>query len=129
MEYYNFLSKEQNISKDEVKTFLLLICPFAPHFSEELWHALNFQDSIHKASWPSFKEEYLAEKIFAIAVQINGKTRDVLRVDSAHINDQQKIEETARKSQRVQKYLNKRKIKDIVYIKGKVINFVLDNGL
>ena len=110
MEYYNFLSNQQTVSKDEIKSLILLLCPFSPHVSEELWNLLGFKKSIHKSSWPVFKEEYLVEKSTTIIIQINGKVRDTLKADLADINDKQKIEETAKESQKVKKYLNNKTI-------------------
>ncbi len=128
MEYYNFLSKEQNVSKDEIKTFLLLICPFAPHFSEELWSRLGFKNSIHNEKWPSFAQEHLIEQTANIVLQIDGRTRDVFLMDPAHINNKQLVEETARKSQKAEKYINNKQIQKVVYVPGKIINFVLKDG-
>lgn len=128
MEYYNFLVKQQTVSKEQIKTLILLLCPFSPHVSEELWNLLGFKMSIHKSSWPAFNEEYLVEKNTTIVIQINGKIRDTLTVVLSDINDKQKIEETARDSQKAKKYLSNRQIKKVVYVPGKVINFVLGNG-
>ncbi len=125
MEYYNFLAKEQSISKEQISTFIKLISPFAPHVSEELWHIIENQNSVHKASWPGYEEKYLKEKNSNIIVQINGRVRDVLTVDLGDVNDKQKITETASRSPKAQKYLDNRPIQKIIYVPGKIINFVL----
>lgn len=127
MEFYNFLSKQQSVSKEEVKTFILLISPFSPHVCEELWSLLGEKGSVHKASWPEFKTEHLKEKTTNVIVQVNGKTRDVLAVHSGEISDKQKIEDTAKASHKVQKHLNNRPIRNVVYVPGKILNFVLED--
>ncbi len=126
MEYYNFLAKQQTISKDQIKTLILLISPFAPHVSEELWHLLREGNSVHKAPWPEFEKQYLVEQIATVIVQVNGKTRDVIGADSADIDDKQKITYTASKSPNAQKYLSNRQILKVIYVPGKIINFVLE---
>jgi len=128
MEYYNFLSKQQTVSKDEIKTLILLISPFAPHISEEMWSITGFKNSVHRAPWPSFSQEHLVEKSTNIIVQINGRTRDVLSFNTADINNKRLIENTARISKKAEKYISNRPIRKVVYVPGKVINFVIDNG-
>ena len=128
MEYYNFLSKQQTVSKDEIKTLVLLISPFAPHISEEMWSITGFKNSVHRAPWPSFSQEHLVEKSTNIIVQINGRTRDVLSFNTADINNKRLIENTARISKKAEKYISNRPIRKVVYVPGKVINFVIDNG-
>ena len=100
MEYYNFLVKEQTISKEEIKTLILLISPLAPHVSEELWEIIGEENSVHKANWPKFEEEYLVEQTSNIILQINGKVRDVFEVNFSDINDKQLVEDTARQSKK-----------------------------
>jgi len=125
MEYYNFLSKEHTISKEQIKTLILLILPFAPHICEELWELLGDKNSVHLIEWPSFSEELLIEKNATIVIQINGKIRDVFQVDTTDIDDKQMIETTAKESQKVKKCLDNKQIDKVIYIKGKVINFVI----
>ncbi len=125
MEYYNFLSKQESISKEEIKTLLLLIAPFAPHFTEELWIRIKEKSSIHASQWPSYNPKFLTESEVTIIVQINGKIRDTLRASLEKSENQQLIEKLAKKSRKIKKYLNDRKIKKVVYVKDRVINFVV----
>ncbi len=134
MEWYNFLSKREVLDNEEVEVFLKLLAPFAPHVTEELWqlykvNAQNSRDvafaSIHKDQWPTYQESLIVTDTIAIAVQINGKTRDVLRVDSGLINQRQQIEQRARECGKVQPYLFGKTIKQTVYVSGKIVNFVI----
>ena len=125
MEYYNFLSKQKAISKEEIKTLLLLIAPFAPHMTEELWQNFSKNKSIHKEPWPKFDTAAIVEEEKTIVVQINGKIRDTLKASREESGNQQLIEKIAKESQKINKYLNNKMIKKVVYVKGRVINFVV----
>ena len=84
MEYNNKLSelakKEGGIDKETLKTFVILLAPFAPHLGEELWRELGGTDSVFHATWPECDEEAMKDDEIEIAVQINGKTRGVIMV-------------------------------------------------
>jgi len=134
MEWYNFLIKRGGISKEEAEAFLKLLAPFAPHMTEELWESFRSQkskvksqkfESIHLAPWPSFDEKYLEENEVSIAVSVNGKTRDVLRVEKSKVKSQKAVEQLARGSDKVKKYLEGKKILKTIYVEGKIINFVI----
>ena len=82
--------------------------------------------SIHMEKWPEFDAKFLVEEEVSVAVQVNGKLRDTIRVQSLEFRVQNKIEEQARKSEKVQKYLEGKKIIKVIYIQGKIINFVIN---
>ncbi len=121
MEWYNFLSKQTSISKDEVITFLKLLAPFAPHMTEELYSSFS-KDSIHLSSWPVFEAEMLKEEQATIVVQVNGKFRDSITIESSKIGDQKFIEDKAREG-RAKNYI--KEVKKVIYIEGKILNFVV----
>lgn len=108
-----------------LKTFLLLLAPFAPHLTEELWEKLGNKFSIHQQSWPEYNPELIAEEVAVIAIQINGKLRGTTEVQSAKIRDQKEIERIAKENDKVKKYLKGQEIKRIVYVPGRLINFVV----
>ena len=125
MEWYNFLAPQKEISKEEAETFLKLIAPFAPHMSEELWSGLGNKSSIHKESWPTHDEKLLEEKEVNVAISINGKTREVITVQKSKVKSQEFVEQLAKESANVKKHLENKKIVKIIYIEGKIINFVV----
>ena len=125
MEYYNFISRKETVSKEEIATIVLLLSPFAPHVTEELWIKLGGKSSVHKTEWPSFDPKFLVEDEVTIVIQINGKIRDTLRVSREESENQQLIEKIAKESQKINKHLDNRKIKKVIYVKGRVINFVV----
>ncbi|MFH1187112.1 MAG: leucine--tRNA ligase [Candidatus Levyibacteriota bacterium] len=128
MEFYNSVSGKKSIGKNALLNFLKLLAPFAPHLTEELYQskfasAKEF-NSIHNNVWPLFEEKYLIQNEALIVIQINGKVRDTLRLNTSDIKDQKKVEEAAGKSEKVKAHLKGKKIKKIIYIQGKILNFV-----
>ena len=82
MEYNNKLielsKKEGGIDRETLKTFVVLLAPFAPHLGEELWRELGGTDSVFHSTWPECDEEAMKDDEIQIAVQINGKTRGLV---------------------------------------------------
>lgn len=140
MTYYNFLSKQKFISKEEAETFFKLLAPFAPHMTEELFHNVilsrnegserdsspakrdqnDKKRSIHLQAWPKYNPKFLVEDEVTIVVQVNGKVRDTIKVQSAKCKVQSYVEELARESQRIEKYLQGKQIKRVVYVEEKI---------
>jgi leucyl-tRNA synthetase len=135
MEWYNFLSQQKSVSREEMEIFLKLLAPFAPHVSEELYQLLTpIQSgltpnkefsSIHTSIWPTHDPKFLVEEKLIIVVQINGKLRGNIAVDLQTAKDKTKVEELGKSDGNVARHLQMRKIKKVVYIEGKVINFVI----
>ena len=84
MEYNNKLmdlaKKEGGIDKETLKTFVILLAPFAPHIGEELWSQLGGTDSVFHSQWPECDTEAMKDDEVEVAVQVNGKTRAVISV-------------------------------------------------
>lgn len=126
MEWLNYLSKkEKGISKNEYKTFLLLLAPFAPHVTEELCEMIGETGSIHQQSWPKFDNKYLEEEEISLVIQINGKVRDVLLISKDMEGNREVVEKMALELEKVMKFLDGTTVKKTVYVPGKIINFVV----
>ncbi len=123
MEWLNYLSKKTEVSKEEYKTYLLLLAPFAPHITEELWEILKEPFSIHQQSWPKVEEKYLVEEKINIVIQINGRVRETLTVSNDI--EQVEIEKIALSSEKVKKFLEGKEVKKSIYIPGKVLSLVI----
>ncbi len=130
MTWLNFLSGKKEIGEEEYETFLKLLSPFAPHITEEIWsrgaRSGSARHSIHLESWPKFNPKYLVADEVSIVVQINGKVRDTVTIHSSELRIQNKVEEEARKSDKIKKYLEGKQIKKVIYVEGKIINFVTE---
>jgi leucyl-tRNA synthetase len=119
----NELTDAKCHKKEILQSLLILLNPFAPHITEELWHQLGNNTSILDASFPVFEKKYLVETAFQYPVSINGKKR-------AEINlpldlTQQQIEETIVQNETVVKWLEGKEPKKIIYVKGRMINVVI----
>jgi leucyl-tRNA synthetase len=114
------------IGKDEIQTLIKLIAPFAPYLAEELWEKIDNNESVHISSWPVVDNRYLEEKEITIAVAINGKVRDQLIVEAIMSENKKEITERAKKAPKIVQWLNGKTIENEIYIKGKMINFVVN---
>jgi len=93
--------------------------------TEELWEKLGHKGSIHEESWPEADEKVIVEEKANIAVQVNGKTRTVLTIDNLQLTNQAEIEKLAMEEPNVSKYLQGKTIKKVIYVQGKILNFVI----
>lgn len=132
MEFFNWLSKYSGKMSDlQIKTVLTIISPLAPFVSEELYQNLTAKsrgknkkfESIHQQSWPVIDKKFLVDSKAKVAVAINGKNRGVFEVDS-QISEKDMVE-VAKNDPKIAKYLENMEIKKIVFVPGKVLNFVI----
>ena len=123
MEYNNKLmeiaKKEGGIDKETLKTFVVLLAPFAPHIGEELWEQLGGTDSVFHATWPECDEEAMKDDEIEIAVQVNGKTKAVVSLPA----DVSKEAAIAAGKEAVADKLTGTIVKEI-YVPGRIINIV-----
>ena len=126
MEYVNQLYEVplEKVDKKHLESLVLLLSPFAPHLSEELWNVyLKHRKSVTQEKWPTFKSHLTEELDFMLIAQINGKIRAKIKTKKG-INKVE-AEKLAKSSSLVKKHLGKKKIKKVVFIKDKLINFVV----
>jgi leucyl-tRNA synthetase len=120
----NEIAKNQEkVTKDDIKKLLLILSPFAPHISEELWQEMGFQGGIHGQKWPAYDKKSIAEKTINLIVQVNGKIRDKIEVVSEIT--QEEAADVALKSEKVKKWVEKEKIKKVIFVPKRLINFVI----
>ncbi|MCL4367549.1 leucine--tRNA ligase [Patescibacteria group bacterium] len=124
MEWLNFLSKKTAVSLVEYEKFLLLLSPFAPHLTEEVWQQLGQAYSIHQQDWPQAEEKYLQAAEVKIAVMIDGKLRAQLVIDYDIVNKETDVVSQALKLEKISKLLLNKDLKRKIYVSGKVVNFV-----
>ena len=106
-----------------LEPLLILLTPYAPHIAAELWALLGNSESILTASYPVFEEKYVKESSKAYPIAINGKTRHELTL--ALDATQQQVEEIVLQDETVQKWLEGKQPKKIIYVKNKMINIVV----
>jgi leucyl-tRNA synthetase len=129
MTYYNFLVKQGSVYGDEAEVFLKLLAPFAPHMTEELYQLVAGEQkagkqSVHISRWPEFNSEAIMDGSIVIAVQINGKLRSTFEISDISLS-QKEVEVLAGQQESVQKHLEGRDIKKIIYVPGKILNYVV----
>jgi leucyl-tRNA synthetase len=122
MEYVNGLQHRPSLSSGEVRTLLLLLAPFAPFVTEELWEQTGGKGSVHAASWPELDESLARATEVAVAVQIDGKTREVIQVEAG--SEEAAVVERARALPKVQRHLDGRAVARTVYVRDRLVNFV-----
>jgi leucyl-tRNA synthetase len=126
MELVNTIQKD-GADSQTLKTLALLVSPFAPHMMEEVWvERLGMPFSIHTAPWPLYEARNVIQNEVTVVAQINGKVRAQLIMPSTEAGDQEKVEEAARKDAKIIKYLEGVKIKNIIFVSGKLLNFVTE---
>ena len=131
MELMNALYKyDQEVSNkngkfvyDVATTFTRLLAPFAPHFAEELWEHLGHAYSVHRASWPEYKEEYLVLDTVELVVQVNGRIRDKIEVASSATEEEMKA--AALQAERAQPFLEGKVVRKVIVVKGSLVNIVV----
>lgn len=101
----------------------VILAPFAPFVSEELWHALGNTTSVCLANWPEFKEEYLVEDSFKYGVAFNGKVRFELEFPADVAKEE--VEQTVLNHELAQKWIDGKTPKKVIFVPKKMINVVL----
>lgn len=123
MSLLNEADKAGSISKEDYKTIINLLNPFAPHITEELWEMQQFGGFCSLADWPEYDEALCTDSEVEIAVQVNGKLRS--RITVAVDADQDTVLAAAKAEQKVADELFGGNIVKEIYIKGKLVNIVV----
>jgi leucyl-tRNA synthetase len=124
MIFANELEKSESITQDDFEALLKLLAPFAPHVTEELWHEQGNENTIHLAQWPLYDLTKLEESTASVAIQINGKTREVVTVPSDLSEEEAKGQALALPG--VQKWIAGSEIKKVIWVKNRILNLVID---
>lgn len=109
-------------NKAELKTLTILLNPFAPHVTEEMWDVMNFGGMVNQAKWPEYDEEKTKENDVEIVIQIMGKVRAKITVPVDMTKDD--VLATAKAEPKIAELLDGKEIKKEVYVPGKLVNFV-----
>ncbi len=104
-------------------TLILLMAPFTPHIAEELWVRTGHPYSVHQQSWPTWDEELTKEETITLVVQVNGKVRDKIPAPAGLTEEEAK--RLALASPKVQKHLNGKEIRRVIFAQGRILNLVV----
>jgi len=119
----NKLSDEKCNSESVLKPLVILISPFAPHFAEELWSLMGNSQSIVDEPFPVYDDSVLVESEKLYPISFNGKTKFTLNLPLDLSNEE--IEKTVLNNQQTKKFLDNKKPKKVIIVKGKIINIVV----
>lgn len=114
---------ERQIFKFSIKNFLILLSPFAPHISDELWREIGERGFILNEQWPNYDENLAREHTLELVVQINGKVRSKIIISSGLSNEE--ITKIALDDEKVKQWLNGKEIIKVIPVKGKLVNIVV----
>jgi len=120
MSLINEFYKKGEVNRAEFKTLLTLLNPVAPHITEELWSTCGFEGYVYESTWPEYDEAKTVEDTVEIAVQINGKTKTVVKV----AKDIDKDSAIAQGKEALGDKLTGTVVKEI-YVPGRIINIVV----
>lgn len=119
----NKFEEQEEITKDDYRTFLILLNPIAPHITEELNEKYALGEAICKSSWPKYDIAKTVDQEKEIAVQVNGKVRATITIN---INeDEESIKEKALTAENVKNHTAGKEIVKVIIIKGKIVNIVV----
>ncbi|MCX5973678.1 MAG: class I tRNA ligase family protein [Coprothermobacterota bacterium] len=119
-------SESQNnaLQSELLRDLCLLLAPYAPHISAELWERADLPGSVHQQRWPVWDEAILQAEKATLVIQINGKLRDRLEVDQGL--SEKETADLVLASTKVEKYLEGRTVRKVIVVPDKIVNIVLD---
>ena len=127
MEYVNILTKKSNegliIPKHYLESLTLLLAPFTPHITEEMWEMLGHTPSVHNEKYPEVDETKLEVKTYEMVIQVNGKVRGKERVKTNSTKEE--MEEKALNNENAKKFTKDKEIIKVVSIPNKLVNIVV----
>ncbi|MBM3205699.1 class I tRNA ligase family protein [Candidatus Shapirobacteria bacterium] len=125
MEFINAWSN-QSLSQKEAEMFVRTLAPLAPFLAEEIWvEVLGKKFSVHQQPWPKPDPQLVKKDLVTMIIQVNGKLRGQLAISNQEGQSQAEVEKQAQKIESVRKYLEGKKIKKVVFVPGRIVNFVV----
>ena len=119
----NEMDKAPAIAADDFKKFIQILAPFAPHLCDEIWAGLGEKKTIHLSAWPKWDPKKIVDDTVTLGVQVNGKVRTeiTLGLDATA----EEVEHSVMAMEEVQKWVDGKPVKKIIYIPGKIISIVV----
>ena len=123
MALINDYYKAKSITKDELKIFIQLLNPIAPHITEEMWELKGFDKTIAQTPWPTYDEEKTVDATVEVVLQINGKIRDKMQLPVG--KSKEELEEIALSSEKIKALCEGKQIVKIIVVPNKLVNVVV----
>ncbi|WP_425360128.1 MULTISPECIES: leucine--tRNA ligase [unclassified Candidatus Tisiphia] len=109
--------------KEGFRVLIMLLNPFIPHITEEIWQKLGSKERLYQTSWPSFDESLLELESYTMAIQVNGKLRATQ--EFANVTSNIEIQNMVMQLPEIQKHLSDKEPKKIIIIPSKIVNIVV----
>ena len=122
MTLLNKLYDKKSVTRDELKTLTVLLNPFAPHVTEELWERMGFGGFVHEAAWPEYDESKTVENTVEIVLQIMGKVRSRITVPVDMPKDE--VLALAKADEKIAAAIAGKTVKKEIYVPNKLVNIV-----
>lgn len=119
----NELTQQRCHNKSVLEQLLIVLAPFAPHITEELWHQIGHETTVCDAQWPKYNEDYLKEDNVTYAVSFNGKAR--FNMEVAADTPREEVERMALENEGSAKWIGDKSIRKIIVVPGKIVNIVI----
>ena len=127
---YDYLNNKKEFNDEDkmvfsyaAVTFLKLFAPVLPHMSEEIYEGLGGKDSVHKLQWPRYEEALAKTSTITLVVQINGKVKDKIEVDSE--SSKEELEKFALNSERIKELIKDKQVVKVIVVPSKLVNIVI----
>ena len=127
---YDYLNNKKEFNDEDkmvfsyaAVTFLKLFAPVLPHMSEEIYEGLGGKDSVHKLQWPKYEEALAKTSTITLVVQINGKVKDKIEVDSE--SSKEELEKFALNSERIKELIKDKQVVKVIVVPSKLVNIVI----
>ncbi len=120
---YGYNGKNEALISEASKALIVMLAPFVPHVTEELWQIVGGEGSVHDQAWIQYDESALVKDEIEIVVQINGKVKDKMMIAAGLTDDQ--IKETALENDKIKELTSASQILKVIVVKGKLVNIVV----
>ena len=123
MIFTNHIQKLDEINRELIRSFIVLLNPFMPHFSQELWELMGESSELTYEDWPKYDKSFILQDEITIAVQLNGKRRSEINISKDE--DESSVLDKARSDEKIIAFIGDMKVVKEIYIKDKIVNLVV----
>ncbi len=123
MALLNDIYKKGSITRGELKTYITLLNPSAPHMTEEMWQNAGFEGYLHETTWPQFDEAKTIDDTVEIVAQINGKVKDKIEISTSLSREE--MEKAALANEKIQALISGKTVVKVICVPGKLVNIVV----
>ncbi|TCO79027.1 leucine--tRNA ligase [Marinisporobacter balticus] len=113
----------KDLLKEALETVIVLLAPFAPHITEELWHNMGYSESVHNKMWPTYDKAAIVKDEVQVVIQINGKVKDKIEVSAS--TNKNELEKEALSNPKIIAMIEGKQIIKVIVVPKKLVNIVV----